>query len=92
MPGRLASSVALLLEVSVKLIVRKMALIDVTGYLMLLHEILPASHGKETGKETTDTVPESFRLTKQVQKDILAVVHAGDMEVFSVSYVSGPIA
>jgi hypothetical protein len=55
---------------------------------MLLYEILPASHGKET----TDTVPESFHLTKQVQKDICAAVHAGDMEVLSVASVSGSIA
>jgi hypothetical protein len=43
------------------------------------------------GKETCD-VPESFHVTQQVQKDTRAVIHAGDMEVFSVAYVSGSIA
>jgi hypothetical protein len=42
------------------------------------------SHGKET--------PESFHVAQQVQKDTGAAVHADDMEVFSVAYVSGSIA
>jgi hypothetical protein len=42
-------------------------------------------------KEAHD-VPESFHIAQQVQKDIDAAVHAGDMEVFSVAYVSGSIA
>jgi hypothetical protein len=42
-------------------------------------------------KETRD-VPERFHVAQQVQKDIGAAVHAGDMEVFSVAYVSGSIA
>jgi hypothetical protein len=33
-----------------------------------------------------------FYVAQQVQKDIEAAVHAGDMEVFSVAYVSGSIA
>jgi hypothetical protein len=39
-------------------------------------------------KETRN-VPESFHVAQQVQKTIGAAVHAGDMEVFSVAYVSG---
>jgi hypothetical protein len=72
------------LEVWVKLIVRMMVLLfwitysHCSGHLMLLHQ----------GKET----PESFHVAQQVQKDTGAAVHAGDMEVFSVAYVSGSIA
>jgi hypothetical protein len=33
----------------------------------------------------------SFHVAQQVQKDIGATVHAGDIEVFSVVYVSGSI-
>ncbi|PNF18292.1 hypothetical protein B7P43_G16203 [Cryptotermes secundus] len=33
-----------------------------------------------------------FHVTQQVQKDMVAAVHAGDMEVFSVAYVSGSVA
>jgi hypothetical protein len=36
-------------------------------------------------------VAESFHVAHQVQKDIEAAVHACDMEVFSVAYVSGSI-
>jgi hypothetical protein len=43
------------------------------------------------GKETPDHVPDSFHVAQQVQKDMGAAVHAGDMEVFSVAYVSGSI-
>jgi hypothetical protein len=46
-----------------------------------------ASHSKETRD-----VPESFPVAQQVQKDIGVAVHSGDMEVFSVAYVSGSIA
>jgi hypothetical protein len=42
-------------------------------------------------KETHD-VPESFHVAQQVQNDLGAAIHAGDMEVFSVAYVSGSIA
>jgi hypothetical protein len=44
------------------------------------------------GKETPDTVPESFHVAEQVQKNMGSAVHAGDMEVFSVANVSGSIA
>jgi hypothetical protein len=43
------------------------------------------------GKETSD-VPESFYVIQQVQKDMGAAVHAGDLEVFSLACVSGSIA
>jgi hypothetical protein len=43
-------------------------------------------------KETPTGVPESFIVTQQVQKNMGAAVHAGDLEVFSVAYVSGSIA
>jgi hypothetical protein len=45
------------------------------------------SHGKQTCN-----VLESFHVAEQVQKDIAIAVHSGDMEVFSVAYVSGFIA
>jgi hypothetical protein len=55
---------------------------------IFLKEGEPAlSHSKETRD-----VPESFHVVQQVQKDIGAAVHAGDIEVFSVAYVSGSIA
>jgi hypothetical protein len=38
------------------------------------------------GKETPD-VPESFHVAQQVQKDMGAAVHAGDMEVFPVVHL-----
>jgi hypothetical protein len=44
------------------------------------------------GKETLDEVPEGFHVAQYVQKYIGAAVDAGDMEVFSVTYVSGSIA
>jgi hypothetical protein len=44
------------------------------------------------GKEAPDDVPEGFHVAHQVQKDMGAAVLAGDMEVFSVAYVSGSIA
>jgi hypothetical protein len=44
------------------------------------------------GKETPDDVPESFPVAQQVQKDTGAAVHAGDMEMFSVTYISDFIA
>jgi hypothetical protein len=37
-------------------------------------------------------VPASFHVAQQVQNDIHAAVHADDMEVFSVAYVSGSFA
>jgi hypothetical protein len=43
-------------------------------------------------KESPDDVAESFHVAQQVQKDIGVAVHAGDMEVFSVSYISSSIA
>jgi hypothetical protein len=42
-------------------------------------------------KQTRD-VPEHFHVAQQVQKDIGAAVHTGDIEVFSVAYVIGSIA
>jgi hypothetical protein len=39
-----------------------------------------------------DNVPKSFCVAQQAQKDIGAAVHANDMEVFLVAYVSGFIA
>jgi hypothetical protein len=44
------------------------------------------------GKETPDDDSESFHVAQQVQRDIGTVLHAGDMEVFSVAYISGSIA
>jgi hypothetical protein len=44
------------------------------------------------GKETPDAVTESFHFAQQVQKETGVVVHAGDMEVFSVACISGSIA
>jgi hypothetical protein len=54
----------------------------------------PASRNPSTsdGKETTDAVPENFHVAQHVQKDIRAAVLAGDMGVYSVTYVSGSIA
>ncbi|PNF32279.1 hypothetical protein B7P43_G16945 [Cryptotermes secundus] len=43
-------------------------------------------------KETPAGVPESFHVAQQVQMDMSPAVPAGDMEVFSVVYVSGSIA
>jgi hypothetical protein len=37
-------------------------------------------------------MPGSFHVVQQVPEDMGAAVHAGDMEVFSVAYVSGSIA
>jgi hypothetical protein len=43
-------------------------------------------------KETPAGVPESVHVVQQVQKDMGSAVRAGEMEVFSVAYVSGSIA
>jgi hypothetical protein len=52
----------------------------------LLREPDTSSPNPSTGrsKETRD-VPECFHVVRQVQKDIGAAVHAGDMKVFSVA-------
>jgi hypothetical protein len=42
-------------------------------------------------KETSD-VPQSFHVAQQVQKGIGTAVYGGNMEVFSVTYVSDSIA
>jgi hypothetical protein len=39
--------------------------------------------------DSPDFIPISFHVAEQVQKDIGAAAHAGDMEVFSVAYISG---
>jgi hypothetical protein len=52
-----------------------------SGHLILLYEIPLQVNGKET-----------CDVTEQVQKDMATAVHGGDMEVFSVAYVSGSIA
>jgi hypothetical protein len=44
------------------------------------------------GKETPGDGPENFHVVQQVQKDICSAVYAGNMEVFSVAYVSGTIS
>jgi hypothetical protein len=44
------------------------------------------------GKETPDHVLDSFHVGQQVQKDTGAAVHADDIQVFSVAYVSNSIA
>jgi hypothetical protein len=85
MPRRLAPSVALLTEVFVEVIVRMMVLLFWITYnrcsehLILLHE-------------TPDDVYESLHVAWHVQKDKGSAVCAGNMEVFSVSYVIGFIA
>ncbi|PNF15445.1 hypothetical protein B7P43_G18116, partial [Cryptotermes secundus] len=43
-------------------------------------------------RETPAGVPESFHVAQQVQMDMSPAVPAGDMEMFSVTYVSGSIA
>ncbi|PNF15720.1 hypothetical protein B7P43_G12478 [Cryptotermes secundus] len=43
-------------------------------------------------KETPAGMPESFHVTQQVHMDMSPAVPAGEMEVFSVAYVSGSIA
>jgi hypothetical protein len=53
-----------------------------SGHLMLL----TTSHGKET----PDDIPGSFHVAQNYRTG--AVVHAGDMEMFSVAYVSSSIA
>jgi hypothetical protein len=40
-------------------------------------------------KETPDDVSGRLHVAQQAEKDICAAVHAGDMEVFTVAYVSG---
>jgi hypothetical protein len=55
--------------------------------LMVCHVSSPnpfTSHGRET----PDHVPKSFLVVEQVQEDMSAAVHAGDIGVFWVTYVS----
>jgi hypothetical protein len=60
---------------------------------LLLREPDTSSPNPSTSrsKETLD-VPKSFHVAQQEQKGTGAALHAGDMEVFSVAYVSGSIA
>jgi hypothetical protein len=57
-----------------------------SGHLILLYEIPLQVVGKKRD------APESFHVAQQIQKDIGTAVHSGDMEVFTVAYVSGYIA
>ena len=76
-----------------ELVVRMMVLLlcvtysHCSGHLMLLHQIRPQVVARKPLMNFL-----SFHVTQQVQKDMVAAVHAGDMEVFSVAYVSGSIA
>jgi hypothetical protein len=59
----------------------------------LLREPDTSSPNPSTSRsKETLAVPESFHVAQQVQKHTGAAVHAGDMEVFSVAYISGSIA
>jgi hypothetical protein len=60
--------------------------------LLRAHDASSPNLSTNKGKETPDDVPESFHVAGQVWEVIGAAVNAGDMEVFSVSYVNGFIA
>jgi hypothetical protein len=58
----------------------------------LLREPDTSSPNPSTSRsKKTRNVSESFHVAQQVQKDKGAAVHADDMQVFSVAYVSGSI-
>jgi hypothetical protein len=62
-------------------------LLDNLQSLFRAPDVASRNPSTSRGKETPDTVPESFHVAHQVQKDICAAVQTGDMEVFSVAYV-----
>jgi hypothetical protein len=55
---------------------------------MMFDDILFPSNGMENLQDP----PESFNVAEQAQEKVSAALYAGDMEVFSVAYVSGFIA
>jgi hypothetical protein len=71
---------------------------DGTTLLDDLHSFLRASDASPLnsttchGRENPDDVSDSFHVAEKIQQKVAAAVFAGDMEVFSVAYVSGFIA
>jgi hypothetical protein len=71
---------------------------DGTNHLVDLHSLLMASDASPLNpttshsRENPDDVSDSFHVAEKTQQKVAADVRAGDMEVFSVAYVSGFIA
>jgi hypothetical protein len=71
---------------------------DGVSLLDKLHSVLKPSNASSTipstshCSETTDSFPDIVHTGKEAQRGVSATVHACDMKMFSVAYVSGFIA
>lgn len=63
-------------------------LIDKLQLLLRAHYDSSPNSPMSDGKETTDDVSECFHVAEQLQKDIGSIVHAGYMEVYTLTSFS----
>jgi hypothetical protein len=67
-------------------------LLDDLYFLLKVSDTSPPNYSTSHNKENPDNVFDSFHVSEAVQQEVAAAVHAGDMAVFSVAYVSSFIA